>query len=129
MMMVPPAWEKDDSLDPDIRAFYEYNSTLIEPWDGPANICFTDGSVIGAVLDRNGFRPGRWQVTEDGYVVLASEAGVLDEINQGKIVQKGRLEPGKMFLIDIAAGRIVPDGEIKKKLAQQHPYKHWHHPE
>lgn len=125
MMMVPPAWEKDDSLDPDIRAFYEYNSTLIEPWDGPANICFTDGSVIGAVLDRNGFRPGRWQVTEDGYVVLASEAGVLDEINQGKIVQKGRLEPGKMFLIDIAAGRIVPDGEIKKKLAQQHPYKHW----
>ncbi|MBB2954872.1 glutamate synthase (NADPH/NADH) large chain [Bifidobacterium commune] len=125
LMMLPPAWEKDDSLDSDVRAFYEYNNSLIEPWDGPADIVFTDGTLVGAQLDRNGFRPGRWQVTDDGYVVLASEAGVLPEVAQERIVSKGRLEPGKMFLIDTAAGRIVPDTEIKHQLATQHPYRQW----
>lgn len=125
LMMLPPAWEKDDSLDSDVRAFYEYNNSLIEPWDGPADIVFTDGTLVGAQLDRNGFRPGRWQVTDDGYVVLASEAGVLPEVAQEHIVAKGRLEPGKMFLIDTATGRIVPDAETKHQLATQYPYRQW----
>ena len=124
-MMVPPAWEKNPDLDPDVRAFYEYNNTLIEPWDGPADIVFTDGTLVGATLDRNGLRPGRWQITDDGLVVLASEAGVLNEIEQKHIVRKGRLEPGKMFLIDTAQGRLVPDDEIKHQLASQHPYRQW----
>lgn len=125
LMMVPPAWEKDPGLDPDVRAFYEYNNSLIEPWDGPADIVFTDGTLVGAVLDRNGFRPGRWQVDDAGYVVLASEAGVLPQVPDGRVVAKGRLEPGKMFLIDTAAGRIIPDAEIKHDLATQHPYREW----
>ncbi|MEE1296193.1 MAG: glutamate synthase large subunit [Bifidobacterium sp.] len=125
LMMVPPAWEKDKSLDPDVRAFYEYNNTLIEPWDGPADIVFTDGTLVGAVLDRNGFRPGRWQVDDDGYVVLASEAGVLPQVPDAHIAAKGRLDPGRMFLIDTAAGRIVPDEEVKHDLATQHPYREW----
>jgi glutamate synthase (NADPH/NADH) large chain len=124
-MMLPPAWEKDESLDPDIRAFYEYNNTLIEPWDGPANIVFTDGTLVGAQLDRNGFRPGRWQLNDDNTVVLASEAGVLPEIEQEHIISKGRLEPGKMFLIDTEQGRLVPDEEIKANLAALHPYRQW----
>ncbi|AUD91246.1 glutamate synthase large subunit [Bifidobacterium breve] len=124
-MMLPPAWEKNPDLDPDVRAFYEYNNTLIEPWDGPADIVFTDGTQVGALLDRNGFRPGRWQLTDDGYIVLASEAGVIPEIEQEHIVSKGRLEPGKMFLVDTAEGRIIPDEEIKKTLASQHPYRKW----
>ncbi len=124
-MMVPPAWEKNPDLDPDVRAFYEYNNTLIEPWDGPADIVFTDGTLVGATLDRNGLRPGRWQITDDGLVVLASEAGVLNQIEQKHIVRKGRLEPGKMFLIDTAEGRLVPDDEIKHDLAAQHPYRQW----
>ena len=124
-MMLPPAWEKNPDLDPDVRAFYEYNNTLIEPWDGPADIVFTDGTQVGALLDRNGFRPGRWQLTDDGYIVLASEAGVLPEIAQEHIVSKGRLEPGKMFLVDTAEGRIIPDEEVKKNLAAQHPYRKW----
>ncbi|KFI65963.1 glutamate synthase large subunit [Bifidobacterium cuniculi] len=125
LMMVPPAWEKDPGLDPDVRAFYEYNNSLIEPWDGPADIVFTDGTLVGAVLDRNGFRPGRWQVDDAGYVVLASEAGVLPQVPDGCVVAKGRLEPGRMFLIDTAAGRIIPDAEIKHDLATQHPYREW----
>lgn len=125
MMMVPPAWENDTSLDPDIRAFYEYNNTLIEPWDGPADIVFTDGNQVGAVLDRNGLRPGRWQISDDGVVVLASEAGVLNRIPQKNIVSKGRLEPGKMFLVDTMQGRVVPDDEVKKDLASEHPYRKW----
>ncbi|MBT1166261.1 glutamate synthase large subunit [Bifidobacterium simiarum] len=124
-MMLPPAWEKNPDLDPDVRAFYEYNNTLIEPWDGPADIVFTDGTQVGALLDRNGFRPGRWQLTDDGYIVLASETGVLDQIPQDHIVAKGRLEPGKMFLVDTDEGRIIPDEEIKKNLAAQHPYRKW----
>ena len=124
-MMLPPAWENNDQLDPDVKAFYEYNNTLIEPWDGPAHIIFTDGTQVGALLDRNGFRPGRWQVTDDGYVVLASETGVLPEVAEEHIVTKGRLEPGKMFLVDTDEGRIIPDEEIKKTLASQHPYRKW----
>ena len=124
-MMLPPAWEKDPDLDPDVKAFYEYNNTLIEPWDGPADIIFTDGTQVGALLDRNGFRPGRWQLTDDGYIVLASEAGVLDQIPQNHVVSKGRLEPGKMFLVDTAEGRIISDKEIKTQLATQHPYRKW----
>lgn len=125
LMMVPPAWEKNTALDPDVRAFYEYNNTLIEPWDGPADLVFTDGSLVGALLDRNGFRPGRWQIDDEGYVVLASEAGVLPQVGDEHIVNKGRLEPGRMFLIDIEQGRMVPDEEIKHDLATQHPYREW----
>lgn len=125
LMMVPPAWENNHELDPDVRAFYEYNNTLIEPWDGPADIVFTDGTQVGAVLDRNGFRPGRWQITDDGYVVLASEAGVLPQVPDAHVVSKGRLEPGKMFLIDTQEGRLIPDEEIKHDLATQYPYQAW----
>ncbi len=124
-MMVPPAWEKDSSLDPDVRAFYEYNNTLIEPWDGPADIVFTDGTQVGAVLDRNGLRPGRWQQTNDGLIVLASEAGVLNETKPEDVVRKGRLEPGRMFLVDTNRGKIIEDEDIKKELASLHPYRQW----
>ncbi|AIC91952.1 glutamine amidotransferase class-II [Bifidobacterium [indicum] DSM 20214 = LMG 11587] len=124
-MMLPPAWEKDPDMDPDLRAFYEYNNTLIEPWDGPASIVFTDGRLVGAQLDRNGLRPGRWQVTDDGHLVLASEAGVLDKTPQDHILRKGRLEPGKMFLVDTDEGRLISDDEIKHELASSHPYRKW----
>ncbi len=125
LMMLPPAWENDTTLAPDVRAFYEYNNTLIEPWDGPAHIIFTDGTQVGAQLDRNGFRPGRWQLADNGILVLASEAGVLPNIDHTHVVSKGRLEPGKMFLVDTAEGRIIPDSEIKQSLAAQHPYRQW----
>ncbi|MDF2806522.1 MAG: glutamate synthase subunit alpha [Cellulosimicrobium sp.] len=124
LMMVPEAWENHAEMDPDLRAFYEYHSTLMEPWDGPACLNFTDGTLIGAVLDRNGLRPGRYWVTEDGLVVLASEAGVLD-LDPATIVRKGRLEPGRMFLVDTGQGRIVEDEEIKSQLAAQRPYAQW----
>ncbi|WP_043535076.1 glutamate synthase large subunit [Actinomyces polynesiensis] len=123
-MMVPEAWENNEQMDPDLRAFYKYASTLMEPWDGPAAVTFTDGHLIGAVMDRNGLRPGRWQVTEDGLVVLASETGVLD-IPDSQIRAKGRLEPGSMFLVDLDAGRIVPNQEIKDGLAHQEPWGEW----
>ncbi|HKR48953.1 MAG TPA: glutamate synthase large subunit [Pseudonocardiaceae bacterium] len=124
LMMIPEAWENHDEMDPVRRAFYEFHSTLMEPWDGPALVAFTDGTVIGAVLDRNGLRPARYWVTEDGLVVLASEVGVLD-IDPATVVRKGRLEPGRMFLADTAAGRIVGDEEIKGQLAAEHPYADW----
>ncbi len=124
LMMIPEAWENHTEMDPARRAFYEFHSTLMEPWDGPALIAFTDGTVIGAVLDRNGLRPARFWVTEDGLVVLASEVGVLD-IDPATVVRKGRLEPGRMFLADTAAGRIVGDDEIKGRLAAEHPYADW----
>ena len=124
LMMIPEAWENHTEMDPARRAFYEYHSTLMEPWDGPAALAFTDGSLIGAVLDRNGLRPGRYWVTEDGLVVLASEAGVLD-LDPSTVVRKGRLEPGRMFLVDTAQGRIVEDDEIKSQLASQRPYAQW----
>ncbi|KLN34762.1 glutamate synthase [Cellulosimicrobium funkei] len=124
LMMIPEAWENHADMDPDLRAFYEYHSTLMEPWDGPACLNFTDGTLIGAVLDRNGLRPGRYWVTEDGLVVLASEAGVLD-LDPATIVRKGRLEPGRMFLVDTGQGRIIEDEEIKSQLAAQRPYAQW----
>ena len=126
LMMIPEAWENHGEMDPARRAFYEFHSTLMEPWDGPALVSFTDGTVIGAVLDRNGLRPARYWVTEDGLVVLASEVGVLD-VPPGAIVKKGRLEPGRMFLVDTAAGRIVDDAEIKGALAAELPYEDWLH--
>jgi glutamate synthase (NADPH/NADH) large chain len=124
LMMIPEAWENHDEMDPARRAFYEFHATLMEPWDGPALVAFTDGTLIGAVLDRNGLRPARYWVTEDGLVVMGSEAGVLD-IEPSAVVRKGRLEPGRMFLVDTAAGRIIDDEEIKGELAAQHPYQEW----
>jgi glutamate synthase (ferredoxin) len=124
MMLVPEAWEKNDEMSENKRAFYEYNSCAMEPWDGPASIPFTDGSYIGAVLDRNGLRPSRYSVTKDGYVIMSSETGVL-EIAPENIEYHGRLEPGKMFLVDMEAGRIVNDEEIKEKIAKKYPYKKW----
>jgi glutamate synthase (NADPH) large chain len=124
MMMVPEAWENQTDLDPTRRAFYEFNSMLMEPWDGPAALVFTDGTLVGATLDRNGLRPGRFLVTDDGLVVLASEIGVLD-IPADKVVRKGRLRPGKMFLIDTAEGRIIEDDEIKAELAASQPWQEW----
>ncbi|NNU28795.1 glutamate synthase large subunit [Isoptericola sediminis] len=124
LMMIPEAWENHDEMDPARRAFYQYHANLIEPWDGPACLTFTDGTLIGAVLDRNGLRPGRFWVTEDGLIVLSSEAGVLD-LDPATVVRKGRLEPGRMFLVDTAQGRIVEDDEIKSQLASQRPYGEW----
>ncbi|HET8779353.1 MAG TPA: glutamate synthase subunit alpha, partial [Agromyces sp.] len=121
MMMVPEAWEKQAEIDPARRAFYEYHSMLMEPWDGPAAIVFTDGTLVGATLDRNGLRPGRYVVTDDGLVVLASEIGVLD-IPAEDIVVKERLHPGKIFLVDTTQGRIIADEEIKEQLAGEFPY-------
>jgi glutamate synthase (NADPH/NADH) large chain len=124
LMMIPEAWENHESLDPDLRAFYAYHSCLMEPWDGPAALTFTDGTLVGAVLDRNGLRPGRYWITEDGLVVLASETGVLD-VDPARVVRKGRLEPGRMFLVDTGSGRVVEDHEIKAALAAQQPYAAW----
>ncbi len=126
MMMIPEAWENNATLTPERRAFCQFNASIMEPWDGPACVTFTDGTVVGAVLDRNGLRPGRWWRTIDDRIILASEAGVL-EMPAEEIVAKGRLEPGKMFLIDTAAGRIIPDEEIKGELAAAEPYSEWLH--
>ncbi len=124
LMMIPEAWERHESMDPARRAFYQYHASLMEPWDGPASVCFTDGTVIGAVLDRNGLRPSRIWVTSDGLVVMASEAGVLD-LDPATVVKKMRLQPGRMFLVDTAQGRIVADEEIKAELASEQPYREW----
>jgi glutamate synthase (NADPH) large chain len=124
LMMIPEAWENNPQMDQARREFYAFHSCLMEPWDGPAGVVFTDGTVVGGVLDRNGLRPGRFWVTEDGLVVLASEAGVLD-IPQDKIVQKGRLQPGRMFLVDLDKHQIVSDEEIKAELAAAAPYGEW----
>ncbi len=124
LMMIPEAWENHSTMDPARRAFYRYHASLMEPWDGPAAVCFTDGTVVGAVLDRNGLRPARYWVTDDGLVVLASEVGVLD-IAPERVVRKGRLQPGRMFLVDTAKGRLVEDEEIKAELAAEHPYGEW----
>ena len=124
LMMIPEAWENHETMDADKRAFYRFHSSLMEPWDGPASVAFTDGTVIGAVLDRNGLRPSRYWVLDDGVVVMASEVGVI-EIDQSKVVKKGRLQPGRMFLIDTAEGRIVDDEEIKNQLATSEPYAEW----
>ncbi|MBU2665745.1 glutamate synthase large subunit [Actinoplanes bogorensis] len=126
LMMIPEAWENDPGMEPKRRAFYRFHASLMEPWDGPASVAFTDGEIIGAVLDRNGLRPGRWWHTSDGLVVLGSEAGVLD-LEPSSVVAKGRLQPGKMFLVDTVAGRIVHDDEIKAELAAAQPYDEWLH--
>ncbi|MFS3130296.1 glutamate synthase large subunit [Nocardioides sp. Bht2] len=124
LMMIPEAWENHAEMDPARRSFYEFHSAVMEPWDGPACVVFTDGTQIGAVLDRNGLRPARYWVTDDGLVVLASEVGVLD-IDPASIVRKGRLQPGRMFLVDTAEHRIINDDEIKSALAAEHPYQEW----
>src|SRR4051794_1898649 len=126
LMMIPEAWENHESMAADKRAFYQFHASLMEPWDGPASIAFTDGTVIGAVLDRNGLRPSRYWVTADGLVVMASEVGVLD-IDPAEVVQKGRLQPGRMFLVDTAQGRIIGDEELKTALAAERPYDEWLH--
>ena len=124
LMMIPQPWENDELISPERRAYYQFHASLIEPWDGPASIAFTDGTIIGAVLDRNGLRPSRYWVTDDDLVIMASEVGVVD-IAPSKIVEKGRLQPGKMFLIDITKGRIVRDDEIKEELCSARPYQQW----
>jgi glutamate synthase (NADPH/NADH) large chain len=124
LMMIPEAWENHATMSPEKRAFYRYHSSLMEPWDGPASIAFTDGTVIGAVLDRNGLRPSRYWVTDDDRVIMASETGVVD-VDPSRVVKKGRLQPGRMFLVDTAKGRIVEDEEIKEELAGAHPYGEW----
>jgi glutamate synthase (ferredoxin) len=124
MMMIPEPWSNHETMDDDRKAFYEYHSCLMEPWDGPAAIAFTDGRQMGAILDRNGLRPSRYYVTNEGLVVMASEAGVLD-LPPESIVQKGRLQPGKMFLVDTVEGRIVEDEEIKRQIVGARPYRSW----
>src|SRR3954447_10717772 len=126
LMMIPEAWENHAEMDRARRAFYEFHSTMMEPWDGPACVVFTDGTQVGAVLDRNGLRPSRYWVTDDGLVVLASEVDVLD-IDPATVVRKGRLQPGRMFLVDTAEHRIIEDEEIKGELASEHPYDEWLH--
>ncbi|MDC1162405.1 glutamate synthase large subunit [Tenacibaculum sp.] len=124
MMMVPEAWEKDAIMPEDKKAFYEYNSCIMEPWDGPASVPFTDGNYIGALLDRNGLRPSRYTVTKDGFVIMASEIGVVD-VTPENVVKHGRLEPGKIFLVDMNAGRIIEDQEVKTNIISKRPYKEW----
>src|SRR5512132_1107273 len=124
MMMIPEAWAGNPLMDETRRAFYEYHAALMEPWDGPAAIAFTDGRQIGATLDRNGLRPARYLVTKDDRIVMASEMGVLT-IPEDEIVTKWRLQPGKMLLVDLAQGRLIPDDEIKAELSKSHPYREW----
>ena len=124
MMMIPEAWQNDKQMSQKKREFYEYSSSLMEPWDGPASIVFTDGTQVGAVLDRNGLRPSRFYVTDDDKVIMASEVGVLP-VDPKTVLKKGRLQPGKMFLIDFEKGRLIPDEEIKNQVSGQHPYKKW----
>ena len=126
LMMIPEPWENHGEMDASRRAFYQFHAALMEPWDGPALIAFTDGTVVGAVLDRNGLRPGRYWVTADGLVILASEVGVLD-IEPARVVRRGRLQPGRIFLADTASGRIVEDEEVKSALAAKLPYQDWLH--
>src|SRR5881296_3912902 len=124
LMMIPEPWASHETMTPEVKAFYEFHSSLMEPWDGPASIAFTDGRVIGAVLDRNGLRPSRYVVTKDGFVVMASEVGVLD-IPPENVLHKDRLQPGRMFLVDTEQGRIVGDEELKESMAARKPYRAW----
>jgi len=124
MMLVPEAWEKHQTMSAEKKAFYEFNSCIMEPWDGPASIPFTDGNIIGAILDRNGLRPSRYTITKNGNVVMSSEIGVLNTKPEN-VVKHGRLEPGKMFLVDMNAGRIIEDEEIKHNITSKYPYESW----
>src|SRR5690606_22525717 len=124
MLMIPEAWQNDTDMSPEKRAFYEFNSTIMEPWDGPASIVFTDGQYIGATLDRNGLRPSRYYVTHDDKVIMASEVGVLD-VPPENVKSKGRLQPGKMFLVDFEQGRIIADEELKRDISSARPYGQW----
>jgi glutamate synthase (NADPH) large chain len=124
MMMIPEAWSKNDMMDPDRKAFYEYHATMMEPWDGPAAVVFTDGNIIGATLDRNGLRPSRYLITKDDLVILTSEAGTYN-IPEENIAVKGKLQPGRMFILDLKQGRIIDDEEIKKQIVTRKPYKKW----
>jgi len=124
MMLIPEAWQKHKTMTAEKKAFYEYHSCLIEPWDGPASIPFTDGTCLGTILDRNGLRPSRYTVTKDGYVIMGSETGIVD-IDPANVQYKGRLEPGRMFLVDMEKGRIIPDEEIKNEIATRQPYGKW----
>ncbi|SOE19959.1 glutamate synthase (NADH) large subunit [Spirosomataceae bacterium TFI 002] len=124
MMLVPEAWDGNKDMDPVRKAFYEYHATIMEPWDGPASISFTDGKIVGATLDRNGLRPSRYWVLNDDTVIMASEAGVLD-VDQSKVVSKGRLQPGRMFVVDMEQGRIIPDEELKADICSRKPYGEW----
>lgn len=124
MMLIPEAWDGNDRMEQYKKDFYEYHASMMEPWDGPASISFTDGKIIGATLDRNGLRPSRYWVTDDDHVIMASEAGVLD-LDQSTIVKKGRLQPGKMFVVDMEQGRIIPDEELKADICQRKPYGEW----
>src|SRR5205807_4330984 len=124
MMMVPEPWSRDETMSAEWKAFYEFHSCLMEPWDGPASIAFTDGTRIGAVLDRNGLRPSRYYVTKDDLVIMASEVGVLD-VPPEMVERKGRLQPGRMFLVDLEKGRIIADDELKEEIAQAKPYGRW----
>ena len=124
MMMIPEAYADRDDIPEALKAFYAYHGCFMEPWDGPAAVTFTDGRMIGATLDRNGLRPGRWLETTDGWVVLGSETGVMD-VPASKIKRKGRLQPGKLFLVDLEQGRIVDDAEVKHEVADAKPYQQW----
>ncbi|MCL8000936.1 glutamate synthase subunit alpha, partial [Brucella sp. 21LCYQ03] len=124
LMLVPEAWDGNTQMDPLKRAFYEYHATLMEPWDGPAALCFTDGKIIGATLDRNGLRPLRYAITSDDRVVASSEAGALP-IPEELIIEKGRQQPGKIFVVDMEAGRVRTDEEVKGELVRQQPYGEW----
>jgi glutamate synthase (NADPH/NADH) large chain len=124
MMLIPEAWQDNEQMEDWKKAFYEYHDCLMEPWDGPASICFTDGKMVGATLDRNGLRPSRFVVYDDGRVVMSSEAGALPT-EEEKVIQKGRLQPGKMFIINMEEGRIISDDELKKSICTQHPYREW----
>lgn len=124
MMMIPEPWTGHSSMSPEKKAFYEYHSCLMEPWDGPASVAFTDGTMMGAILDRNGLRPSRYYVTKDDYVIMASEAGVLP-VSPENVAHKGRLEPGRMFLVNMEQGRIIADSEIKHQIATEQPYQQW----
>ena len=124
MVTIPAPWEHDKYMDSEIKDFYRYYATMMEPWDGPASILFTDGDMVGAVLDRNGLRPSRYYITDDGYMILSSEVGAID-IDQTKIVKKDRLRPGKMLLVDTVEGKMISDEELKLRYAEKNPYGEW----
>lgn len=125
MMLIPEAWDGNEQMSPERKAFYEYHAAIMEPWDGPASISFTDGKIVGATLDRNGLRPSRYWVLNDDTIIMASEAGVLENVDQSKVILKGRLQPGRMFVVDMEQGRIIPDEEVKNEICSRQPYQRW----